>query len=64
MQDCKARVLLTCNGGMRASKKIELKQIADSAIQMCAAQGHSVSVRSLRAVLGRPVRSWACSCDL
>jgi acyl-coenzyme A synthetase/AMP-(fatty) acid ligase len=44
MEDCKARVLLTCSGGMRATKKIELKQIADKAIQMCAAQGHKVSI--------------------
>nr|AMT98406.1 acetyl-CoA synthetase [Dunaliella tertiolecta] len=42
MEDCKARVLLTCNGGMRATKKIELKQIADQAIEMCASRGHTV----------------------
>ena len=47
MEDCKARVLLTCSGGMRANKKIELKQIADKAIQMCAGKGHAVRI-SLR----------------
>jgi len=42
MEDCKARVLLTCNGGMRATKKIELKKIADQAMEMCASRGHIV----------------------
>jgi acyl-coenzyme A synthetase/AMP-(fatty) acid ligase len=42
MLDCKARVLLTCSGAMRATKKIELKRIADQAISMCSSRGHSV----------------------
>lgn len=42
MEDCKARVLLTCSAGMRAQKRIDLKQIADRAIDLCATQGHKV----------------------
>eukprot|EP00983_Pelagomonas_calceolata_P133111 1161933-Pelagomonas_calceolata.AAC.2 len=47
MEDCKARVLLTCNGGMRATKKIELKKIADQAMEMCASRGHIRSFSKL-----------------
>lgn len=42
IEDCKAKVLLTCSGVMRGTKKIDLKKIADKAVDMCTAQNHKV----------------------
>jgi acyl-coenzyme A synthetase/AMP-(fatty) acid ligase len=43
LEDCRARVLLTCSGVMRGTKLIGLKQIADKACDLAAQQGHKVS---------------------
>ena len=42
MEDAKSRVLLTCNGVMRATKPIKLKGIADKAVAICAEKGFNV----------------------
>lgn len=39
MHDCEAKVLLTASGVMRGNKKIDLKAIADSGLDMCTKQG-------------------------
>jgi acyl-coenzyme A synthetase/AMP-(fatty) acid ligase len=39
MHDCEAKVLLTASGVMRGNKKIDLKAIADSGLDMCEKQG-------------------------
>jgi hypothetical protein len=39
MHDCEAKVLLTASGVMRGNKKIDLKAIADSGLEMCEKQG-------------------------
>lgn len=39
MHDCEAKVLLTASGVMRGNKKIDLKAIADTGLDMCAKQG-------------------------
>lgn len=39
MHDCQAKVLLTASGVMRGNKKIDLKAIADSGLDMCTKQG-------------------------
>ena len=36
-------MIITASGGMRGSKRIELKQIADAAAKAAADQGHKVS---------------------
>jgi acetyl-CoA synthetase len=42
MEDCGARVLITASGVMRATKRVELKAIADEACALAAARGHAV----------------------
>jgi acetyl-CoA synthetase len=42
IQDCSAKVLLTCSGVMRGTKKIDLKAIADKALAQCEKNGHKV----------------------
>lgn len=36
MGDCKAAVLLTCSGVRRGEKVLNLKEIADKAMELCA----------------------------
>jgi acetyl-CoA synthetase len=43
VEDCKARVLITCSGVKRGEKRIGLKSIADEAVALCAGRGHAVS---------------------
>lgn len=42
MEDCKAKVLLTASGVLRGPKVIELKKIADKALELSAQAGHTV----------------------
>ncbi len=42
MEDCKAKVLLTASGVLRGPKVIELKKIADKALELSAKAGHTV----------------------
>eukprot|EP00887_Chlorella_sp_A99_P006559 scaffold3.g6559.t1 len=42
MEDCKAKVLITCTGVKRGTKAIDLKKIADSAWNICQQAGHKV----------------------
>jgi acetyl-CoA synthetase len=42
MEDCKAKVLLVASGVMRGEKMIPLKAIADKALDLSAAAGHTV----------------------
>lgn len=42
IQDCKARVLLTCSGVMRGTKCVDLKKIADKAVDLCTKNNHTV----------------------
>jgi acetyl-CoA synthetase len=42
MEDCKAKVLLVASGVMRGEKLISLKSIADKALDLSAAAGHTV----------------------
>jgi acetyl-CoA synthetase len=42
IEDCKARVVITASGVMRATKKIDLKAIADAACASCSARGFNV----------------------
>jgi hypothetical protein len=53
IEDCQAKVLLTSSAVMRATKRIDLKSIADSAMDMCASQ---VRPPSLVAQLLLPAR--------
>jgi hypothetical protein len=41
--DCKAKILITSSGVMRGNKKIDLKGIADRAVELAAKEGHNVS---------------------
>ncbi len=40
--DCEAKILLTCDGLFRGSKKLNLKSIVDEALEKCEREGHSV----------------------
>ena len=42
IEDCKAKVVVTASGVMRATKKINLKSIVDSAISTCVTRGFNV----------------------
>ena len=42
IQDCESRVIITASGVMRATKKIDLKSIADAACKTCASRGFQV----------------------
>jgi len=42
IEDCKARVVITASGVMRATKKIDLKGIVDAACAACASRGFQV----------------------
>ncbi len=67
VEDCKARVLLTCSAVMRGPKRIDLKTIADKAIAACAADGfaveHCLVYDNARAV-GREECAWTPGRDL
>ncbi len=51
MEDCRAKVLLTASGVMRGPKHIELKKIADKALDLCAKAGHTVGGAKCRVKL-------------
>ncbi len=53
--DCKARVLITASGGMRATKRIELKRIADSALGLAASRGFEARAHISRAENDKPL---------
>ncbi|KAK9835057.1 hypothetical protein WJX81_007577 [Elliptochloris bilobata] len=40
--DCRSRVIITASGGMRGSKRVELKQIVDAAAKVAAEKGHKI----------------------
>ena len=48
-----ARVIVTASGGMRGSKRVELKEIVDAAAKAAADKGHKV-----RPLLLRPCVCW------
>lgn len=43
INDCKAKILITCDGAWRGEKLLELKAICDEALEKAAAKGHRVS---------------------
>lgn len=43
IDDCKARVVVTCDGAWRGEKALEIKAIVDEAIKKAAKLGHQVS---------------------
>jgi acyl-coenzyme A synthetase/AMP-(fatty) acid ligase len=60
MHDCEAKVLLTASGVMRGNKKIDLKAIADSGLDMCEKQGEWSTLSALVAVVAVPFSLHAC----